>query len=320
MTSVRRDVLVVGSGVSGLTTAVLLAESGYAVRIRTKQVPRDSTSCAAGAIWGPFLVGHEHAMAWSEDTRARLTELSGIEHTGVRMVYGIDAARGEEEPPDWAVTVPGFCPCEPAELPGGFASGWRYTVPVVDMPVYLRYLTSRLAQAGVQIDLAPVTSLDEASGTAGVTVNCTGAGARDLVGDREVTPVRGQLTVVANPGIEDFFAEHTEDVDELTYLLPMGDHVVLGGSAHGGRTDARPDLAIAQAIVQRCVAVEPKLAGVAVLEHRVGFRPHRPRVRVEYERYRGRHVIHNYGHGGAGVTLSWGCAREVRDLVDALSG
>jgi D-amino-acid oxidase len=318
MTSGRRDVLVVGAGVSGLTTAILLAESGFTVRIRTKQRPLESTSCAAGAIWGPFLVGHEHAMAWSEDSLARFTELSTAPHTGVRMVYGVDAARGTEEPPDWATTVPGFCRCEPVELPDGFDSGWRYTVPVVDMPVYLRYLMHRLAAAGARLELAAVTSLDEATGTADVTVNCTGAGARDLVGDRDVEPVRGQLAVVANPGIEDFFAEHTEDVDELTYLLPMGDHVVLGGSAHPGRTDAAPDLAIAEAILRRCAAIEPKLAGVEVLEHRVGFRPHRPRVRVEHERYRDRHLIHNYGHGGAGVTLSWGCAREVLDLVRAL--
>jgi D-amino-acid oxidase len=319
VTSVRRDILVVGAGVSGLTTALHLARSGYAVRIRTKQRPLESTSCAAGAIWGPFLVGHEHAEVWSEDSRARFAKLSAMGQTGVRMAHGIDAARQDEEPPDWATKVPGFCRCEPVELPDGFVSGWRYTVPVVDMPVYLRYLMSRLAAAGVRIDLAPVTSLDEATGTADVTVNCTGAGARELVGDRAVEPVRGQLAVVANPGIHDFFAEHTEDVDELTYLLPMGDHVVLGGSAHARRTDAPPDLAIAEAIVERCAAIEPRLAGATVLEHRVGFRPHRPRVRVEYERYRGRHVVHNYGHGGAGVTLSWGCAREVVDLVDALS-
>src|SRR2546428_7247616 len=120
------------------------------------------------------------------------------------------------------MTVPGFCRCQPSELPAGFDSGWRYTVPVVDMPTYLRYLVSRLTRTGVRIARAPVTSLDEATATADITVNCTGAGARELVGDHEVEPVRGQLAVVVNPGIDDFFAEHTEEVDELTYLLPMG--------------------------------------------------------------------------------------------------
>src|SRR5207245_1899936 len=123
MTADPRDVLVIGAGVSGLTTAVLLAESGHAVRIRTKQQPLESTSCAAGAIWGPFLVGHDQALPWSEYSLQQLTELSDIEHTGVRMVYGIDAARGEEEPPDWAMTVPGFCRCPASELPAGFHSG-----------------------------------------------------------------------------------------------------------------------------------------------------------------------------------------------------
>jgi D-amino-acid oxidase len=49
--------------------------------------------------------------------------------------------------------------------------------------------------------------------------------------------------------------------------------------------------------------------------HRVGLRPVRPAVRLERE---GR-VIHCYGQGGAGVTLSWGCAEEVRELVAQLS-
>jgi D-amino-acid oxidase len=54
------------------------------------------------------------------------------------------------------------------------------------------------------------------------------------------------------------------------------------------------------------------------LGHRVGLRPARPGDRLELDAIGGTAVVHNYGHGGAGVTLSWGCAEAVRDLVAQL--
>jgi D-amino-acid oxidase len=58
-----------------------------------------------------------------------------------------------------------------------------------------------------------------------------------------------------------------------------------------------------------------------VLAHRVGLRPVRPQVRLETQAVPGgRHVVHNYGHGGAGVTLSWGCALAVAGAVNGLLG
>jgi D-amino-acid oxidase len=165
----------------------------------------------------------------------------------------------------------------------------------------------------------PATSLDDVRvRDAWVAVNCTGFGARELVPDRQLQPVRGQLVVAENPGVKEFFAEHTDD-PAPTWFLPHGDHIVLGSSTEPGRVDLRPDLATSAAIVARCAEIEPRLRDARVTGHRVGIRPTRPTVRVEHVRWRGRHVIHNYGHGGAGVSLSWGCAREVTGIVAELS-
>lgn len=71
--------------------------------------------------------------------------------------------------------------------------------------------------------------------------------------------------------------------------------------------------------MKRCAALVPQAAHARVLAHRVGLRPVRPTVRLELE-HRARPVVHCYGHGGAGVTLSYGCAREVVQLVGSLSG
>jgi D-amino-acid oxidase len=310
----RPDVLVIGAGVSGLTTAVCLAEAGLAVRVHTRHPLQQTTSCSAGAIWGPYLVADDRIAGWSEQTRVALGELAGDGATGVRLVHGLEASRASMPPPGWAAVLDGFRPATGADLPDGYASGWWYTAPVVDMPVYLSYLAARLADAGGTVALSPVSSLAQAVALAPVAVNCAGAGARDLVPDPALTPTRGQLVMVENPGLDQFFVEHDESTAP-TYYLPQGGHVALGGSAEPGRTDLAPDAALADAIRRRCAVLEPSLRRARVLTHRVGLRPSRGRVRLERTRVGGGHVVHNYGHGGAGVTLSWGCAQEVLRLV-----
>ncbi len=315
MTGAEGDILVIGAGVSGLTTAVCLVEAGFSVRVWTRDSPARTTSCAAGAIWGPFLAAHDQADRWCGETLAIFEELATDAGSGVRMVDGVEAGRGVAEPPTWATRVSGFQQCEPTDLPDGFVSGWRYSVPVIDMPVYLDYLTRRLSAQGVTPEPVLVHSLDEAGSHAPVVVNCTGMGARELVPDAELESVRGQLVVVDNPGIDRFFADHTEEDDELTYILPQGRHLVLGGSAEPGRLDLDPDLEISAAILRRCARVEPLLAHARVLEHRVGLRPTRARIRVEKMAARDYHLLHNYGHGGSGVSLSWGCSRDIVAMV-----
>jgi D-amino-acid oxidase len=121
--------------------------------------------------------------------------------------------------------------------------------------------------------------------------------------------------VVSNPGITEFFVGTGPADDDLTYLFPHGDTVVLGGTEDAGNWSREPDPATAARIVAACWAVRPELRNATVLGHRVGLRPVRSRVRVEAEQADGFTIVHNYGHGGAGVTLSWGCAEDAADLV-----
>jgi D-amino-acid oxidase len=97
--------------------------------------------------------------------------------------------------------------------------------------------------------------------------------------------------------------------------VPRSQDIVLGGTAQEGDERLAPDQATAAAILERCARLEPRLRGAEVLEHKVGLRPGRPSVRLEAERRAGGLLVHNYGHGGAGVTLSWGCADEVARLI-----
>jgi D-amino-acid oxidase len=314
---VRPDALVIGAGVCGLTTAICLAEAGLAVTVRTARLPLETTSVAAGAIWGPHLVEDSgRVAAWCRAGLETLRDLAGLPGTGVRMARGTEAWRHPAEPPGWSALMPAFRHCAAAELPDGFVAGWRYTAPVLTMPVYLEYLLDRLTGGGGQVQVATVGSLAEAAAVAPAVVNCTGIGARDLVPDHDLVPVRGQAVLVANPGITDFFIGPADATADLVYMFPHGDTVLLGGTEQPGDWNPDPDPVITRRILADCAAVEPRLAAAEIVAQRVGLRPVRPRVRLDCERLGpGRLLVHNYGHGGAGVTLSWGCARDITEQL-----
>ncbi|QFY13730.1 FAD-dependent oxidoreductase [Nonomuraea phyllanthi] len=307
-------VVVVGAGVSGLTTAVVLAEAGHNVHVIASELP-GTTSLSAGAMWGPYLVEPKDKIdQWSQESLRTFQELAGDPATGVRLTSGIEASRTAQNPPDWATTLPGFQPCTPAELPEGFTAGYRFTVPLIDMPTYLDYLQHRIEAAGVSTELRTLSSLDEAQ-PADVVVNCTGLSARSLTDDPRLRPIRGQQVAVTNPGLTEFFSEDTGTSPDLLCIYPHGDIAVLGGTAIDGDESLAVDHQAAEAILARCRAVEPRLAQARVLDHRVGLRPTRDHVRVEADPVEGRKLFHNYGHGGAGVTLSWGCAYQIKSMI-----
>ena len=101
------------------------------------------------------------------------------------------------------------------------------------------------------------------------------------------------------------------DGEGPTYVVPREHDVVVGGTAQEGEWSRTPDPRTAEQVLARATRLVPQLEGARVLAHRVGLRPARPSVRLE----RVGDVVHCYGHGGAGVTLSWGCADEVVSLV-----
>jgi D-amino-acid oxidase len=119
--------------------------------------------------------------------------------------------------------------------------------------------------------------------------------------------------VVENPGLDEFFM--TEPLGPAwTSLFPHGERLILGSVSQPDDWDTEPRPEDAEAILERAAAVEPRVREAAIIEHQVGLRPVRDVVRVEAQTPR---LVHNYGHGGTGVGLSWGCAREVVALVAA---
>ncbi|MGW3684086.1 FAD-dependent oxidoreductase [Streptomyces prasinus] len=308
------DVRVVGGGVIGLTTAVVLAERGARVGLWTRDPVERTTSAVAGALWWPYRIEPvASARAWALRSLDVYEELAARpEVTGVRMVEGVLGGTTLDEVGAWAAArLPGLRVSGAEEYPWG--PGVWARLPLVDMSVHLPWLRGRLTAAGGVVEERSVTDLARVD--APVVVNCSGLGARDLVPDPAVRPVRGQLVVVENPGIRTWTVSTAAD-GTTAYVFPQPGRLVLGGTAQEDDWSPEPDPAQAEAIVRRCAALLPRIAGARILEHLVGLRPARDAVRIESEPLPGgRRLVHNYGHGGAGVTVAWGCAREAAELA-----
>ena len=311
-------VAVVGAGVSGLTCALRLSEAGHDVEVVAAEPPGRTTSAVAAALWYPYRALPQDAVTrWAARTFEVLHALLDEPAAGVRMRAGRELSRTPVPDPWWRDAVPSLERLTTDRLPDGFVDGFGLTVPVVDTSLHLPWLVERLRTRGVRIRQRRLARLEDAP-AADVVVDATGLGAAELAGDDTLLPVRGQVVVVRQVGVREWLLDQTDGA-ELTYVVPRERTVVLGGTAEVGATSTDTDPLTAEAVLARCTALVPELAGAEVLEHKAGLRPTRPAVRVEPGVLAdGRPVVHDYGHGGAGVTLSYGCAEDVVALVAGL--
>ena len=303
-------ITVLGCGVIGLTTALKLQEEGHRVQVKTWKMPPDTTSDKAAAFWSPYRIAEdERTHAWITETYAVLEGLSQVRGSGVSMVPLRKYLRDGADQSDlwWLRSVPGgrYIALGPREVPPGFASGWALEVPLMETPLYLPYLMRRLAlpvQSGHKVtDLASEE---------GIVINCTGLGSRTLCADSSLVPVRGQIAVTKAQPTGAIYV----DADTPTYVVPRADGCIIGGTYERDQWEEVPDPATIQALLAKAPTVAPGLDPGPALRSYAGLRPARPTVRLEVDAARPG-LIHHYGHGGAGFTLSWGAASAVAALV-----
>ena len=329
----RNRAAIIGAGVSGLTCGVVFAEHEWDVTIFADETGEQTTSAAAAAVWFPYdAEPADKIIPWSLITYERLRELARDSRSGVSMLELRQFTRaGEVLIPDWAKNL-GARPipvipnenASPARTEGSrggprrspFTAGYALTVPLIDATIYLDYLAKRLRTAGGTIQSAHISKVDEIPCDFDVIINCAGIGARELVHDWELEPHRGQVAIV--PKLELTQAIVCDDAP-LMYAIPRAHDCVFGGtnSISDNREHSSADTT---AIVSEC----SRVLGIGpppVIAVKVGLRPFRKSgVRLEPEKLGdGRSVIHNYGHGGAGFTLSWACAEEVRAIASLTS-
>lgn len=194
--------VVVGSGISGLTTAISLLEAGHAVRIVAAERALSTTSAVAAAVWFPTHVAPwERVSGWGAHTFDVLAEQASAQVPGVVMRESLSLYRESPGEPAWTAAVGNLRPARADELPPGYAHGLRYAVPLAEMPRYLPWLEERVRALGGEVDQRRLRSLDDVGEEADVVINCAGLGAGALVDDPSVYPVRGQIVRVSNPGL-----------------------------------------------------------------------------------------------------------------------
>ena len=305
------QIIVIGCGVIGLSAARALQLAGYDVGIVTRDLPEQSTSIAAGAMWSASdLEGRSRN--WAIASLNHFLPLTKQANSGVTL-QRMREVYAEKVPDPWyRDRLPFFQRLSKHEMRGALIGGYLMDVPMIAPPIYLRRLHDQFLAAGGNVEIREIETLSELASEAPLLVNCSGVGAREVAGDEAVYPIRGQTMLLDASGIRVGYMDNSA----IDHIFPRSDGVLIGGVKVKGDWNKQLDPSVAADIMRRCSAIEKRLANAKVLQEFVGLRPGRDEVRLELERRAdGGAVIHNYGHGSVGYTLSWGCAEDVVALA-----
>lgn len=299
---------VVGSGIIGLTSAIALQEAGFQVKIISKEAFQNSLSHKVGAIWFPFEIApKEKTNLWASQSYTRYQDDLN-KPSGVSMIPFINAyVPGSNT--EWKEQLPEGTVREASkeELPAGMENALIATVPLVEPMQYLPYLFEKFLMQGGEFEIKTISSLQELADLNDIVINCTGLGSKELCQDEELYPIRGQIL-----RCERFdsisFADPTQK-GALRYIINRTHDAVVGGTDYENDWNESIDPNDTDLILNRIEKSGVKQKPV-ILEELVGLRPKRTAVRFEFDS-KFPNVFHNYGHGGAGFTVAWGCALEL---------
>ncbi|MCC9075333.1 FAD-binding oxidoreductase [Litorilinea aerophila] len=330
------DIAVIGAGIIGLTSALRLGEAGHRVTVYAREHPPHTTSDRAAAIWWPDLAAdpsfvstayRQRVLHWARHSWEAYRSLAGQPEYGIRPERCHIFYAEQPEPPLAAEIVPFSRLHHEPHLPGGLAWHWEFDSLLINMARLMPQLVADCRAAGHALRHGSFTHLDELLALdADLVVNCTGLGSRELCPDPDLVPIRGQLLHLRPQPVP--YKLTVPWNGRSIYWMARDDVLILGGSYEPGveETEPTPDEieAIWQAHQSWLAAgagglPAPALRREDILGAAAGIRPHRRHgVRLELEWRQGRPVVHNYGHGGCGISLAWGCAAEVVALVEAL--
>ncbi|PGH01860.1 hypothetical protein AJ79_07797 [Helicocarpus griseus UAMH5409] len=285
-------IVVVGGGVTGLTTALLLSRDGSnQVTVAAKHMPGDYDieycSPWAGANYLPVgEPGSDHA-EWEKNTWPVLADLAkNNPRAGIhfqRAVINVRAKDAQSTTGQWFSqlgssdpwyknVVPDFRLLSKEELGPNIDSANSFTSVCINTAVYLPWLVSQCLENGVVFKRAVFKHISDAayvhhSGSkADLVVNCTGLSSRKLGGveDQKLLPARGQIVVVRNdPGVMASISGSDDADDEVCYIMmrAAGGGTILGGSYQKNNWESQPDPSLAIRIMKRCIELCPDLVG-----------------------------------------------------------
>lgn len=303
-----REIVVIGSGVIGLSCAITLRERGHAVRVVSGDDPAHTTSAAAASLWAlPLVEQSERVRRWAYDTLARLRRDAPL-GTGVRSLASRTVSTDPTTQDPWMAS---FLPAHEIGVDDALPAPYRHValsvIPLVDTRRYIPWLVAECGRLGIERELRSIQDLTEVD--ADTVILATGAQTPGLVPDSGVHVRSARVVRAFAPQPPRRVTIVRDGPFAGLFIVPRFDDVIVGGA---GLDDADP-----RDLIDVAARFEPALTSAQVLTTAVGHRPLRDTIALHAEAHHGRRVVHCYGHGGAGFALSWGTASAAADLVEA---
>ena len=310
-----RSITVIGCGIVGLTTAIKLQEKGFKVTIIAKEHFNKTLSSKVGAIWFPFeIYPKEKTNHWAtiayQEYQHDIKPKNGVSFIPVITAYN------DNSNIDWTLKMPEGTTKKASkeELPKGIQKAFISRVPLAEPLLYLPYLFQRFIESDGTFLQHEISSLEEASKLDGFIINCTGLGAKKLCNDKDLQPMRGQILRCKKMNIPSC-ADSTKK-GALSYVINRSEDCVIGGTDYLDDWNLNIEKSDTDLIIKRLLQTSLSQKQPEIIEEIVGLRPKRSEVRFEFDsQYPA--IFHNYGHGGAGFTVAWGCAIELTEIIDA---
>ncbi|XP_062560390.1 D-aspartate oxidase-like [Armigeres subalbatus] len=326
--------IVLGAGINGLSCAFRLTQEfpDARVEIISECFSPNTTSDVAAGLWEPYLSGDSprHLLRkWSLESYEyflRLWRSGRADECGISLVPFISCSKNEE-PDDifWKDFVFHYGNLTQKRLEQlsrehgqEYKSGIEFVTFTCEPTKLMAVYTTALKARGTVFRQQKIESIQELlrepPNINAVVINCLGIGTRELLNDLDISPCRGQVRRVEAPWIFHVFC------NDSGYVIPNTGSVTMGGIKQMDDYELKARQEDTDKIKRGCHGIVPALERAPIKGEFVGLRPLRKGIRLEVEWIMSDNgdrfpVIHNYGHGGSGITLSWGCAGEVLGLV-----
>nr|XP_012216602.1 PREDICTED: D-aspartate oxidase [Linepithema humile] len=326
-------IAIVGGGIVGLTTAELMHRDSFRnadITILASDFDDTVSHVAAGifrvspSFYGPTETVTRKWITHSYLFYDTIRKTYDARHAGITDISGYMFANSSPDTVKnhWLESiVPVYRRATEEELQlvnGDWKYGSFYSTLLTQCNLFLPWSRQRLQKAGVTFKQRELNSLEELTGEYDIIMNCTGFGARKLCDDKRLVSLRGQVLKVKAPWIKLFFYGELD-----TYVIPGVDGMVtLGGSRNYDSENMKICPHESAGIRERCETLVPSLRNAEILQQKVGFRPHREGgarigegIRITNAHSKPAIIVHNYGHGGYGVSMAPGTAMESIDTA-----